>query len=824
MCENALVRARVDALLEAGTQESAVLISGGPGFGKTQAAAGFLSRFDCHGVWQQLTALDNLPLRFWESFTHTVSLHRPALAEKLAALGFPESLQQFHRFLQLLTEELYADAQLVVLVFDDFYVVSNPAVLRFFGWLRAARLENICMIFIVRTPDLAAFHDTACHITGEELRFTRQETAEYFAQQQIVLAGEAALDEIYAYTAGWPVALHLAAKTQPDALQQGLAPLQNSRRELFQLIDRAVFSQYSKGAQRFFSLMPLLDFFPGELLQRLAPQEDTAALLRENLFVSFDPQAKRYYLHRLFLDFLTEQRAASDAVAGCAVWGLAGDWCRENQYFVDALHYYARCGQEKKIVEVIQSFDGLRHPRGDAELFVCYIENLSEEFLQKNIMCRIVLAMLYLNNLEIEKALAQMQTVFAQLDARADTAENRRLRGEALIGTGLIDLARGCTDFAQRFCSARELLPNGSGRWGKNFQLVAYGSVFQLPGTQAGAAVQWQRSISLGLPQLSVLLHGAACGAVQLAQAEYAFLIGDFRTAQQFAYEALYEARGREREADIRDNAHFLLVRIFLAAADAKALEALRETLAQTETRTAELALGWFYSEMDAVERTADWIRGEEEGARPPISIDKDLLLQIRCLTAQEEYYQALALTRRLENVLQKRNVRLSLIYVQVYRAVACYQLDDTSAAAQALCAAYALANENELVMPFVEFGHKTRAMLRFFAENGCDGIPAQWLAAVHTKAASYAKRRAYLVSQFKQLRGAEKPDYGLTARELELMQNLSRGLTRDEIAEGMYISPHTVKSMLKTVYNKLGAVNSADAVRIAGAGGLIVL
>ena len=823
LCENALLRPRVDALLEAGLQEAALLVSGGPGFGKTQAVACFLARRNCHAVWQQLTTPDNLPLRFWESFTHTISLHRPALAEKLMALGFPESLQQFHRFLQLLTGELYADELPVALVFDDFYCITDAALLRFFGWLRAAKLENICMIFITRTPDLAAFHELRHHITGEDLRFTRQETKEYFAQQKIPRANEAVLDEIYDYTAGWPMALYLVANTQPGERPQ-TPPLQSSRARLFQLMEQAVFSQYSSAEKHFFLSLPLLHFFPKELLLRLAPQEDVTTLLRENLFVTVDAQAERYYLHRLFLDFLTEHRAAPDAAANHAVWEAAGDWCRENQYFVDALHYYARCKQEKKIIEVIQSFDGLRHSRADAELFIRYIENLSEEFLQNNLMCRIVLAMLYLNNLEIDRALAQMQLVFAQLDAREDTPENRLLRGEALIGTGLIDQARGCTNFAQRYCDAKELLPNGSGRWGKNFHLVAHSNVFQLPGIQAGAAAQWLQSCEKGLPALSVLLHGAACGAAQLAQAEHAFFTGDFRLAQQLAYEALYEAQGRVQEEDIRDNARFLLLRIFLATGDAGELEKLHAELAQSATRTAELALGWFFSEIDAPECAADWIRYEEELAHPPISIDKDMLLQIRCLMAQEDYCRALALTRRLERVLQKRALRISLLYVQVYRAVICYQLGDSPAAAQALSAAYALASENEIVTPFVEFGHKTRAMLRLFAENGCADIPAPWLAAVQVKAASYAKRRAYLISHFKQLRGAEKKDYSLTARERELLQNLSRGLTRDEIAEGMYISPHTVKSMLKIVYNKLGAVNSADAVRIAGAQGLIVL
>jgi LuxR family maltose regulon positive regulatory protein len=61
-----------------------------------------------------------------------------------------------------------------------------------------------------------------------------------------------------------------------------------------------------------------------------------------------------------------------------------------------------------------------------------------------------------------------------------------------------------------------------------------------------------------------------------------------------------------------------------------------------------------------------------------------------------------------------------------------------------------------------------------------------------------------------------------LSPRELEVLTGLSQGLTRDEIAEAAAISVNTVKSVIKSVYNKLGAVNRADAVRIATSLGIL--
>jgi LuxR family maltose regulon positive regulatory protein len=46
--------------------------------------------------------------------------------------------------------------------------------------------------------------------------------------------------------------------------------------------------------------------------------------------------------------------------------------------------------------------------------------------------------------------------------------------------------------------------------------------------------------------------------------------------------------------------------------------------------------------------------------------------------------------------------------------------------------------------------------------------------------------------------------------------------MTQKEIAGSFSLSVNTVKSVIRSVYNKLGAVNRADAVRIAASLGLV--
>ena len=54
--------------------------------------------------------------------------------------------------------------------------------------------------------------------------------------------------------------------------------------------------------------------------------------------------------------------------------------------------------------------------------------------------------------------------------------------------------------------------------------------------------------------------------------------------------------------------------------------------------------------------------------------------------------------------------------------------------------------------------------------------------------------------------------DSDLTKREAEVLQLLASGMTRDEIANKLYISSETVKMHTKNLYKKLNAKNKIDA------------
>lgn len=65
-------------------------------------------------------------------------------------------------------------------------------------------------------------------------------------------------------------------------------------------------------------------------------------------------------------------------------------------------------------------------------------------------------------------------------------------------------------------------------------------------------------------------------------------------------------------------------------------------------------------------------------------------------------------------------------------------------------------------------------------------------------------------------VRGDESADFGLTARERDVLDLIVEGLIEDAIADRLAISPHTVRSHIKNLYEKLQVHSRAEVVRVA--------
>lgn len=83
---------------------------------------------------------------------------------------------------------------------------------------------------------------------------------------------------------------------------------------------------------------------------------------------------------------------------------------------------------------------------------------------------------------------------------------------------------------------------------------------------------------------------------------------------------------------------------------------------------------------------------------------------------------------------------------------------------------------------------------------------------AIHLAKEGKSYISAEIASQIKN----DPPVKDLSARQLEILECLNRGLNNSEIGETLGIEPLTVKTHLQILFKKLGAANRSEAVAIA--------
>ena len=155
-------------------------------------------------------------------------------------------------------------------------------------------------------------------------------------------------------------------------------------------------------------------------------------------------------------------------------------------------------------------------------------------------------------------------------------------------------------------------------------------------------------------------------------------------------------------------------------------------------------------------------------------------------------------------------------IALAVARAVALFRLGDTGEAAGHLKKAYELAAPGRHFFPFIEQGSDMHSLITALQRDGLAGdFDESWLDRVKNQAGIYAKNLRLIANECSELT-AGPDDAPLTAREIQMLEDLYHGFSRQEIAAHHYISINTVKTILGALYEKLGAKSNIDAVRIA--------
>ncbi|MCL2441823.1 MAG: LuxR C-terminal-related transcriptional regulator, partial [Treponema sp.] len=342
--------------------------------------------------------------------------------------------------------------------------------------------------------------------------------------------------------------------------------------------------------------------------------------------------------------------------------------------------------------------------------------------------------------------------------------------------------------------------------------------------SRKGAPLEGIDSASRSVHHLSACFNGLSTGIDDLTRGELKFYQGDIFGAETLLTNVLTKTRIHFNKGfEFAHRALLYTMRIAVFQGDhQKAEKALKETKMQLDEIdynnryfNYDISLAWYYYMMDSPKMIPGWIQ-ENFSPYGHASFNENFGNQMKA-----RYHYKTRNYPPLLSYIQEMRKRESYLYGRVEMLVieACihYKMKDRKKACSVLAEAYETAAPNDLLMPFIELGKDMRTLTAYVLKERIPkyAIPKTWLEYVNRKAASYAKHHGFVIAKYRQASGMSN-DFIISPREKDILVDLSRGLSRTEIAANRNLSINTIKMVINNVYSKLGAESLADAIRVA--------
>jgi LuxR family maltose regulon positive regulatory protein len=842
-----LERSRIDVLLEKAIQNPLTMIVAGAGYGKTHAVYSFVRKYQAQISWMQFSEQDNIAEHFWENFVAGVALSNPKVASRLAKINFPETERQLERYMAIPLDEIDPAAR-AILVYDDFHLIQNPAVLRFMERSFSSPFPHITSVIISRSePPINTMRFLSKgllgRVTEKDLRFSREEMTEYFDIQNIRLLPQT-LSSIYHDTEGWAFAIHLVGLSLKNTSPGTPYIPQAMRKNIFMLIKSEVMDAVSEGLRRFLIKLSLIDHLVQELLEDLA--EDRALIQEMNSiesFVRFEAYHNEYHIHQLLLDYLKTRKDEIPEDEKKGIWNKTAALCEANNQKIDAINYYKKAENYERLLIVCNTLP-MMHSNRTAQMLLEILDKAPPEVYENCPLIYTHQVRIFMSLGMIEQAEKKIAEAISRLEAPPLSPLSHQILTMCYGNKGLTRLFAvtytGDYDFVSDFERCVYHSRQSGGRVVPLPISVLNISSFicRVNKPEKGEMERYINMLETIVPLAAEALGGMEWGVDTLARAELAFFKGDLTEAEQFAQETIKRAREWD-QYEVENRALFYLLRSNLARGTWEAIQSVcRHMVAQRDLvhyinrfTFHDILTASFYSRIGRMDKVPQWLKNDFEGSDfNSMNLGMEVLIKARCHMVERRYPSALATLSILENrnnPYDAGDFLFGMVSMKILDAVCRYRNHDKSGAFASLEQAYRLAAPNELDMPFIELGKDMRSLVEAVLKEGSN-IPREWLEKIRLGASAYAKKLFTVAEQcrVKDEETVSRPlandQVALSPREKEVLTALLQGMTRVEIAAQTSLSANTVKSITRSIYNKLGALNKADAVRIAAGMNLV--
>ncbi len=846
-------RKRLLRQLDDNRSNSLTLIQAPAGFGKTTLLASWFERQANQKCWFTVDELDNDFPRF---VTYLFAL-LAQVADKSVARFCSDTAKinstNLHRIVEFFGQQLNQFSQPPLLVIDDWHCISEPLIIEFVAKILARAEHRMHLVVVSRLPILGLScaleaEGRRCELSLNELKFTRQETADFFSDLKLCNYLESER-QLLQEVDGWAAALQLIRISHLSEPSWQLSLDTQQRRMIGDYLLEEIIKTLDQPTVVFLAATSICRRFNLELAHALTGLDSAGTILarlqQRQLFVtSTGGQDVWYRYHSIFRDALIKHCQACLPLELSTLNLTAAQWWLERGHYLESADHFIASGDRNALIAFILRWGWQLYRKGQYPVLNLCFDALDWQQIIGQPYLTLTFAWLSLVNERTELASAAINegeqaflassqltpTIYSGLagvkaaiatlgeDYRAaihwgqaaiTQADDKQLQwercqaylalAEAYLSTCDFPAALDCAQKAEAVCL-------------RNSYTTLKVRTFHLQARVLFAQNKLEQSLAL---QQAAMDIGRNHGLSKIFSFDHLYRThaATLKTLHRYALAQQYLKLAESIKRPLGDYWHYptLIEQLVIAIATGElSNEALEHLVAQIRALEqhydfceawrvegeAALVLYWVYAGRTSKLRSYLRRPGGQSQAVVMCGLTECWTTAIAYI-ARNEFDRACHLLHDLHDQGMARGALLFCLQVRITLGIAHFMHADRQQGCQMLL----------VESGYVGFQHLFQLLLNVFQLAG-DDCQAQYMVARGLPIENRFK------INFEQSRAMVFRE--LTRREIRVLNLLARDLKNREIATDMNIAVSTVRSHIKSINHKLAFATRAEAVELA--------
>lgn len=873
--ENFVSKPAVFEKLNEGLKRKLILVSAPAGYGKTTVLSSWIHKNNLQAAWCSLDSRENDPNEFLALIIKSIQKSHAEIGK--SSLDLIESVGNYNveYIIELLINDLLTLKDELVLVLDDLHLIQNKSIYQLLSAIIEFKPIKLKLAISTRSDPPIHFaklrsQAEIVEIRSTDLSFSTNDISRFLIKNLNLDISMDDVEILRQKTEGWIAGLQLTdftLKGQKDKTSY-IKKIAGDNRYIMDYLLEEVLNTQDEEMEQFLLFTSILENLSGSLCDAVLNKDNSQKLLekieKSNMFlIPLDNERRWYRYHHMFNDLLRHKLENRYRHKVTELHSLASLWYENSGDMLNAIMHAIKGGDRSHAINLLElEVDSLFQ-----QMYYTRIYKLGSIFTDDEIVTTPNLCLTFAWIMTLSGNLERSEYLLNHFEQnRKETETNSDFLGKVYLNKALIDLSRGNLHQAKVLSEkALSLIPNKCGGWRIwAYIQMAESQMFQfeiekgLISYQSAIQLSKQHSDFYGMLAVSktaylLLLNGRYTETYNLCNNVIKNIEANPKTThaiKQVATSILYSIKGvveveRNILADGIKNtttgylhskhavsitfagycAYNYTEAYFKAGKTEEALEVINNLMSRLES---DISIG--------IKVIAESLKNKiliEKQDFNLLTLPKNYALEpdksnifiyyfynlaiARCCYYEGKFDEVLTILNNISPSLKKQGAFLLYIEAELLRARTQYKLNNVDEALQMLMDAVYVAQSERFIRTFIVEGNEIFELLKKLKQLKIIKSTKQ-LEKLSTDFINDIIEAFEAEGKTKHL----EADDLLSARELDTLEQITEGLSNQEIAEKLFISITTVKTHVRNILIKLNAKNRNEAVAIARKNGVL--